>query len=113
MVFLLSDCMEEPSIWGPALRTLAAQKLDLRVVHLFSQQEFDFSFSDIGKYLSSEYSSPVALDPKTCRDDFIRIVEEYRSELQDWCGQSRALYIPAPLEQGLEQAFVHMMKGKR
>ena len=113
MVFLMSDCMEEPSKWGPALCTLAAQKLDLRVVHLFSQQEYDFSFSDVGKYVSSEYSSPVALDPKTCRDDFITIVEEYRSELQDWCGQSRALYIPVPLEKSLEPAFIHMMKGKR
>lgn len=113
MVFLMSDFMEEPSKWGPALRVLAAQKLDLRLVHLFSQQEYEFSFSDVGRFLSSEYSSAVALDPKTCRDDFITIVQEYRAELQYWCGQSRALYIPVPLEQGLEQAFIHMMKGKR
>ena len=113
MVFLMSDCMEEPSGWGPALRTLAAQKQDIRLVHLFSQREYDFDFSDVGRFLSSEYTSSVALDPKTCRDDFIQIVDEYRSELKDWCGQSRAIYIPVPLENGLEQAFLYMMKGKR
>ena len=113
MVFLMSDCMEEPRVWGPALRTLAAQKLDLRVVHVFSQREYDFSFSEIGKFLSSEYTSSVSLDPKTCREDFVQIVEEYKKELQSWCGQSGALYIPVPLEDGLEQAFMHMIKGKR
>jgi uncharacterized protein (DUF58 family) len=100
VVYVLSDCM-------------AAQKIDLRLVHLFSEREYALDFDDIGQFLSTEHSSPIALDTKSSRDDFAGIVDVYLKEISAWCGKSRALYIPAPIESSLMSPFVRMMKGTR
>ena len=90
--------MEEPKDWGPALCVLAAQKIDLRLVHLFSEKEYALDFDSIGQFLSTEYSSAIALDTKSSRDDFAGVVDTYLKELAEWCGKSGSIYIPAPIE---------------
>jgi uncharacterized protein (DUF58 family) len=113
IVYIFSDCMEEPKEWGPNLCVLAAHKIDLRLIHLFSDKEFTLDFDEVGQFLSTEYSSPIALDTKSIREDFAGIVDGYRKELAAWCGKSGSLYIPAPIEIPLMRPFVHMMKGIR
>jgi len=111
LVYIFSDFMEEPSEWGPALCSLAAQKNDLRLVHHFSNKEWALEFDEVGKFLSTEYANPIALDTQRVREDFQQIVQEYKAEIQLWRGKSRAHYIEAPLESSLEEPFFRMIKG--
>ena len=113
IVYVLSDFMEEPKEWGPSVCVLAAQKIDIRLVHLFSEKEYNFEFDTIGRFQSTEYSDSIALDPQSSRDDFAQIVAEYREEFAYWCGRSSSLYIPAPREYALDMPFMHMIKGIR
>ena len=111
LVYILSDFMEEPAEWGPALCSLAAQKNDLRLIHHFSKKEFDFSFDEVGQFLSSEYAQPLSLDTQKVRTDFHSIVQEYMEEMRLWCGKSTSHYIASALEYSLEETFVRMIKG--
>ena len=111
LIYMLSDWMEEPQEWGPILSVLAAYKSDLRFLHLFSQKEWGLDFEAVAQFISDEYQSSIAIDSVASRADFTQIVSEYQKEVLHWCGLSRAMYIPVPIEEPLMQPFIKMIKG--
>ena len=111
ILYVLSDFMEEPGFWGPILPNLAVQGCDIRLVHMFSQKEFELDFEETAKFLSLEYTKGISLDSVSVREDFREIVAQYKEEIAHWSGLSRSIYISAPLEDDLLKPFVQMIRG--
>ena len=111
MVFVLSDLMEEPDSWGPALRALSIQNHQVRVVHHYSKMEWEFSDNMAAQFASHEEGLTLPMDTRDVRGDFLAVLEEYRAQTTLWMNKSQSFYIPDPIEEPLFSPFFSMITG--
>ena len=111
MIFVLSDLMEEPDNWGPALRALSVQNHQVRVVHQYSKTEWAFSDNFAAQFVSKEEELTLPMDTTDVRAEFLSILEEYRAQTKRWMHKAQAFYIPDPIEEPLIAPFFSMITG--
>ncbi len=111
LVVLVSDLMEEPSEWGPALSALSARTADLRVVHLYDPREFALDFPDAGRFWSPEGGDPLPIDPAAAKSPFQEVVSEYLDEVRGTLGSWRAQHVLTPTDAPLEGAVGQILRG--
>ena len=111
IVFVLSDLMEEPEHWGPALRALSIQNHQVRVVHHYSRVEWEFSDNAAAQFVSHEEDLTLPMDMRDVRKEFLDVLQEYRDQTTLWMHKSQAFYIPDPIEEPLIASFFSMITG--
>ena len=112
MVALVSDLMEEPDSWAPALERLGRQRGDLRVLHVLDTGELDLSFPRVARFVSPEGGPAVPLDPAALREDFRDVVRAWRAELQQLVRSWRGLYLPAPTDAPLAAPLLRLVSAR-
>ncbi|MCB9777431.1 MAG: DUF58 domain-containing protein [Alphaproteobacteria bacterium] len=105
LVIVISDLMEEPASWGPALTALARRNVDLRVVHLYDPREWSLDYGDMVRFLSPEGGAPVPLDPAAVRGEMATVVDEYLAEVRGWLARHRGVHVLVPTDAPLELAL--------
>ena len=106
-VAVISDGMEEPSAWLPALAALAKRKTDLRFFHLYDAGEWNLDFPRPVLFTSPETGAEVALDPSGARATFREVVREYVEEVQSGVVRWGGRYLPCPTDRPMDDLLRH------
>lgn len=116
-VGVISDGMEEPSGWLPALAAFAKRRTDVRFFHLFDREEWTLGFKDAAIFYSPEGGADLAVDPVGAREAFAEVVEEYVTEVRSgvvrWGGRYVAVGTDKAIEDAIRRAILDgMSEGK-
>lgn len=111
LVVVISDLMEEPDTWGPALSTLLSRRADVRVVHLFDEDEMEMNLPEAGLFVSPEGGDVVPEDPLEIRQAFREEVARYRTEVGGWLAGVRGVHLPAPTNAPMDRLVARLLRG--
>jgi uncharacterized protein (DUF58 family) len=102
LVTVITDGMEEPSAWLPALQALARRKVDLRFLHVHDPKELALDFRRSAMFFSPEGGDEVAVDPVGARDEFAKVAADYLAEVRrgvtGWGGRYVTASTATPVE---------------
>lgn len=109
-VALITDGMEEPSGWLPALGAFARRGADLRLFHLHDRREWELDFQRPAMFFSPEGGDVLPIDPHGAREAFAEVVAEYeaevRGEVVKWGGRYVPVATDRPMDTVLREALV-------
>lgn len=112
-VAVISDGMEEPSRWLPAMSALARRRVDLVFVHLNDPREWRLELPKSVRLFSPEGGPELALDPKSVAADFREIVDAYVSEVKQGIGRWGGRYVNGACDRRLEDTLRDVVVGAR
>jgi len=112
MVVVLSDLMEEPDSWGPAVSALARRQTDLRVAQLYDPQEWDFDFAQAARFVSPEGGVALPLDPTRVQPMMKEAVQSYLDEVRAYLSQHQAIHLLVPSDSPLELAIARILRAR-
>lgn len=104
-VALVTDGMEEPSRWLPALGAFARRGADLRLFHLYDRREWTMDFDRPALFFSPEGGEPLAVDPSGAASAFAEVAREYVNEVRSGVVRFGGRYLPVPTDLPLEQVL--------
>ena len=104
---MISDGMEEPSAWLPALAALARRRTDLRFFHLYDSGEWQLDFPRPVLFQSPETGAEIALDPAGARGTFQDVVREYVEEVRTGVVRWGGRYLPTPTDRAMDDLLRH------
>lgn len=90
LVAVVSDFMEEPTGWAPAMAALGRRRADVRAIQVYDRGELELRARRPAKFYSPETRGDRALDPDAVRDAFLRerdvFLGEVRAAITAWRG---------------------------
>ena len=104
-VGLITDGMEEPGEWLPALGAFARRGADLRLFHLYDRREWTMGFNAPALFYSPEGGEPIAVDPQGAASAFTEVVREYVEEVRNGVVRFGGRYLPVATDLPMEQAI--------
>jgi len=105
LVLVISDGMEEPGAWLPALAAFARRKVDLRFFHLRDEREWGLDYQQPAKFYSPEGGGALSVDPVAARNAFREVSREYEMEVRGGIVRWGGRYIPTATNGELEQVI--------
>ena len=109
LVALITDFMEEPGSWHPALRGLARRRADLVAFHLLDRKELGLDYDRPLVVFSPEGGEALPIDPGGDRSEFNRVVAEWLDEVRGGVvgegGRYYAAWTDLPLEETLRRCI--------
>lgn len=112
LLAVLTDGMEEPAEWLPALAAFARRHTDTRFLHVHDPNEWRLGQTGQAVYRSPEDGFTMPVDPSVVRAPFAEVVREYVDEVRAgvtrWGGQ----YIAVPTDAPLERVFHRLVTGQ-
>jgi len=110
-VGVITDGMEEPSNWLPALGAFARRKADLRVFHIYDSQEWHLNFERPSVFYSPESGLELPVDPAGAKAAFSEVVQEYINEVRGGVVRWGGRYMRVPTDRPLEQVLRSAIRG--
>lgn len=111
MVIVISDLMEDPDAWGPALSVMLGRKVDVRAVHLHDSREWAFDLGQPAMFRSPEGGPSLAEDPDEVRAAFIEERDAYLKQVEGWLGRARGRHLLAPTDQPMAPVLARLLGG--
>lgn len=109
-VAVITDGMEEPSRWLPALGTFARRGTDLRLFHIYDQREWSMDFEHPALFFSPEGGMELAVDPDGAASAFQEVVQDYVKEVRSGVVRFGGRYLPVrtdlPMERVIRSAIL-------
>lgn len=112
-VAVITDGMEEPDSWMPALAAFGRRGADLRFLHLFDPDEYALQGEQAMLYYSPEGGADLAVDPAGARDAFAEVVAEYVAEVEGGVVRAGGRYVPASTGEPLERLLRRVIGDAR
>jgi len=110
-VGVITDGMEDPSSWLPALGAFARRGTDLRFLHLFDRGEWTLDFGAPAMFFSPEGGEDLAVDPAGARPAFNEVVDEYVAEVRSGVVRWGGTYLLVPTDRPMEQVIRRVVLG--
>ena len=87
MVVIFSDLLtdREPLLKG--LELLRHKRHDVMVFHILDTDEVNFPFSGMTRFEGMEELPQLVCDPKSLRDAYLEVLEEYKFEVRRGCSK--------------------------
>ncbi|MCA9491864.1 MAG: DUF58 domain-containing protein [Myxococcales bacterium] len=104
-VGIITDGMEEPSTWLPALGAFARRSTDLRLFHVFDRREWKLAYDQPSMFYSPEGGEELAVDPVGAASAFAEVVREYVDEVRGGVIRFGGRWIPVPTDLPMEQVL--------
>lgn len=111
-VAVLTDGMEEPARWLPALGAFAKRGADLSFVHLFDRREWKLDFHQPAVFYSPEGGEPLPVDPAGASRAFVEVVDEYVAEVRAGVVRWGGRYVPVPTDRAMESVLRAVVLGE-
>jgi uncharacterized protein (DUF58 family) len=116
-VIVISDAMEEPESWLPALTALgrrggAVGGTDLRFVHVWDPQELTLAMPDAVKVYSPEGGDDVVIDPAAERAAFVEVADAFLAEVRAGVTRAGGQYVAAPTSEALDRVVRRLVSGR-
>jgi uncharacterized protein (DUF58 family) len=112
LVCVITDGMEEPTDWLPAIAAFARRKTDLRFFHLYDRREWGLDLDQPARFYSPEGGADLAVDPAAARDAFRDIAGEYVEEVRQGVTAWGGVYLPSPTDGSLEELVRRGLRGR-
>ncbi|MEQ1564932.1 MAG: DUF58 domain-containing protein [Myxococcota bacterium] len=97
-VGLITDGMEEPGKWLPALGAFARRGTDLRLFHVYDRREWTLAFDRPVLFFSPEGGEALPVDPSGASAAFVEVVREYVEEVRAGVVRYGGRYLPVPTD---------------
>lgn len=110
-VGVITDGMEEPGVWTPALGTFARRGTDLRFLHVFDREELRLDLASAALFYSPEGGGDVPIDPHGTAEAFAQVVAEYLEEVRSAVVRVGGQYVQVPTDAPLELVFHAVVRG--
>jgi len=104
-VGVITDGMEEPGEWLPALGAFVRRGADLRLFHLRDSQEWRLDFGRPAMFFSPEGGADLPVDPHVAREAFAEVAQEYVDEVRSGVVRWGGRYVPVATDQPMEQVI--------
>lgn len=111
LVTVITDGMEEPANWLPALRSFGRRGTDLRFVHLYDRRELTLDLPEARVLYSPEGGDELPIDAPGVRKDFRAVVEHYLGEVRTGVLAAGGQYIAAPTDAPMERVIRNLVQG--
>ena len=109
-VGVITDGMEEPAGWLPALGAFAKRGADLRFFHLYDRDEWGLTRSTPAVFFSPEDGAVVPVDPVAARGAFAAVARDYVAEVRSgvvrWGGRYHLVAADDPLDALVRRAIL-------
>jgi len=112
-VAVISDGMEEPELWLPALAAFARRGADLRFFHLFDPGEWKLDFDQPSLFYSPEGGEDLAVDPPGALAAFSQVASEYQAEVERGVVRVGGRYLPVATDVPLERVIRAAVRDER
>ncbi|TVQ89927.1 MAG: DUF58 domain-containing protein [Deltaproteobacteria bacterium] len=111
LVLVLSDGMEEPETWLPAVAAFGRRRTDLRFIHLYDRREWGLELDQAARLYSPETGEEIAVDPAAARTALREVATEYAEEVRRGVTSWGGLYVKGPINEGLEPLVRKVIRG--
>jgi uncharacterized protein (DUF58 family) len=114
LVFLISDCFDDPETLLDGLRHLRFEGHEVTVFHVLHEDEIDFPFGGMVKFDGMEDRKQVLTRPQLIRPAYLRALKKYLHDLQTGCERQRCDYVPMKTSRPLAEALTeHLARRLR
>ena len=111
-VAVLTDGMEEPGNWLPALGAFARRGADLRLIHLYDSGEWALDFDRPSLFFSPEGGADLPVDPQGARQAFVEVAEEYEREVRSGVVRWGGRYVPVSTRRPMDAVLRQVISGE-
>ncbi len=105
LVFLISDCFDEPASLLDGLRHLRFEGHEVMVFHVLHPDELEFPFAGMVKFDGMEEKLQLLTRPQLIRPAYMRALQKYMKDLQAGCEKNRCDYVLMNTAQPLAQSL--------
>ena len=105
LVFLISDMFDEVDTVLKGLKHLRFQGHDVTVFHVLHPHEVEFPFTGNIKFDGLELPEEIKTRPHLIRPAYLRVVQDYLTELRSGCEAYRVDYVRIDTSKPLEHAL--------
>ncbi|MCB9745344.1 MAG: DUF58 domain-containing protein [Alphaproteobacteria bacterium] len=113
LVILVSDFMEEPAEWVPALSAMARRRTDLVALHVMDRRELSLDFEQPAIFYSPEGGEPLPVDPVGVADEFNAVLRDWWVEVREGVAGHRGRYYPCWTHLPMELSLRLLIMGAR
>jgi uncharacterized protein (DUF58 family) len=114
LVFLISDCFDEPDSLLDGLRHLRFDGHEVTVFHVLHPDEVDFPFDGMVKFDGLEEQLRLLTRPQLIRPTYLKAMQKFLAEFQKGCENNRCDYVlmntGRPLGQTLSEYLVRRLR---
>ena len=114
LVFLISDCFDDPEVLLRGLRQLRFLGHEVMVFHIMHEDEIEFPFDGMVKFDALEDRMNLRTRPQLIRPAYQKAVRQYLTDLQKGCEANRCDYVllntAVPLEEVLTQYLARRLQ---
>jgi hypothetical protein len=112
LVFLISDCFDDPESLLGGLRHLRFDGHEVVVFHVLHPDELEFPFDGMVKFDGLEENEHLLTRPQLIRPAYMNAVRRFLDELQSGCESNRCDYVLMDTSRPLAEALTHYL-GRR
>ncbi|MBN1344883.1 MAG: DUF58 domain-containing protein [Phycisphaerae bacterium] len=110
LVILISDCFDDVDALTSGLHHFRHRKHEVILLHVMAREELKFPFRSWSQFRCLESpSSRVMLDPASLRDEYLRHVTAFLTELKRRCGEMEIDYVQLDTSRPYEDALVRYL----
>ncbi len=119
LVIIFSDMMESKSNTDElfsALQHLRHNKHEVILFHVIDKQkEMDFDFDNRPyKFIDMENGEELKVNPNEVKEDYVRVVNDFKKKLKLRCGKYRIDYVEADINKGFDQILLpYLLKREK
>jgi uncharacterized protein (DUF58 family) len=113
LVFLISDCFDEPDGLLDGLRHLRFQGHEVTVFHVLHPDELEFPFTGMIKFDGLEDPLQLLTRPQLIRPAYQRALKKYLSDMQAGCERHRCDYVLMNTSRPLDQALTEYLARRQ
>ncbi len=117
MVFIISDAFDEVEPLLKSLSNLRFQGHEVTLFHIMHRDEIEFPFTGNIRFDGMEIPEELKTRPQLIRPTYMRVVQEYLTQLKQGCEANRVDYVlmdtTRPLELSLSEYLVRRLQLAR
>lgn len=111
MIFLLSDCFEDPRRLAISLARLSAAGHQVTVMQLLDGDELDLPFSEAVDFQGLETGHRLLVEPRAIRQQYKRKLEAHISAVEEACLAARAQHLLVDTRSAPIDPLMRLLRG--
>ena len=111
LVCVVSDFMEEPSDWAPAMLAFSKRRADLAAFHVLDRQEMHLNFERPAHFFSPEGGGDLAIDPAGAQAEYAKVRDAWLGQVEAQIRAQKGRYYPCLTDAGWDAALRSLLLG--
>lgn len=111
LVCVVSDFMEEPADWSPAMLAFSKRRADIAAFHVMDRQEMHLDFERPAHFFSPEGGDDLAIDPVGAQAEYAKVRDEWLAQVEGEIRAQKGRYYPCLTDAGLDAPLRGLLLG--